>query len=492
MKAIRALLAILCVAAILAGAVYGMRRIAAYRDAAQKSAAGRRSTAVTVRTGKVGQADLRNVLTFNGDIEAIRTVDIMPRVSGRLLKLELEDGRPVEEGVYFREGTLIARLDDREYHAKLSSAKAAVSQADAAVSQAQAGLASAKAAKSSAEAALIAAKAELEQQRSSLLSAKAAVASAQASFADKERERKRQQNLVDKKAATQQSLDQAITAFDQAVAALRRAEADQQTAEARIASADAAIAKSDAAVQQSDAAVQQAAAGLKQAEAAREKAKAQEEEAQLNYDETRIYAPMNGIISKKHIDPGAMVSSTTPIVSQVSIATVKVVISIPVNHLSHIIPKDVRLRDGKPAATPTTATLRTAALPGRAIDCTVEKIYPTVNAVTRTAQVEFRVQNIRGDQGMFMLRPGMYATVELLLEERKQVTAVDIALPVRNRDRQLVYVCEGDHVKAVPVKLGVRFGDLVEITEGLKPGQEIVTQGQHRLTDGAAIQRVND
>ena len=155
------------------------------------------------------------------------------------------------------------------------------------------------------------------------------------------------------------------------------------------------------------------------------------------------------------------------------------VVAVPVNHLSRVIP----------GTTP--ATLTTPALPGREIDCVVEKVYPTVDTVTRTAQVEFRVKNERDEATRtFLLRPGMYASVAVLLEERNNVVAIDLSLPVRNLDRNLVYVCQEDTVKAVPVKLGTTFQGMVEVLEGLQPGDEIVVQGQHRLTDGSKIRRV--
>ena len=80
---------------------------------------------------------------------------------------------------------------------------------------------------------------------------------------------------------------------------------------------------------------------------------------------------------------------------------------------------------------------------------------------------------------------------ETMLERHgRDAIAVDATLPVRSLDKYMVYVCEGDAVRAVPVKLGVSYNGLVEVIEGLQEGQEVVLEGQHRLTDGAAIIRV--
>jgi len=79
-------------------------------------------------------------------------------------------------------------------------------------------------------------------------------------------------------------------------------------------------------------------------------------------------------------------------------------------------------------------------------------------------------------------------TAEILIETREDVIAIDSALPIRNLERQLVYRVKNDNtVQAVDVKLGTRFGDRVEVLDGLQEGDQIVIVGQHRLTDGAAI-----
>jgi membrane fusion protein (multidrug efflux system) len=141
----------------------------------------------------------------------------------------------------------------------------------------------------------------------------------------------------------------------------------------------------------------------------------------------------------------------------------------------------------------TTAVMRVDALPGQDIPCVIEKLYPAVNPVTRTAQAEIRVQNkFDRERRLIALRSGMYASVSLLLEEHKNVIAIDSTLPVRSLDKYIVYVCVADIVRAVPVKLGVSYNGLVEVVEGLEEGQEIVVEGQHRLTDCAAIVRVQN
>lgn len=439
-KPLRTIAVIAFAIAILGGATWAMRRISAVRSEALKQQAVRAlDNAMAVRTARVGRTDIGNTLTFNGDIEAMRTVQLQPKVAGRLLSLELEDGTPVEEGVRVGKGVRLAQLDDRECHAQLSSAKAA---------------------RSAAAATLEVSRAALAQKKAARLASQAATASSQANYDDKERELKRQESLVSRNASTSQNLDLARTAFAQAGAELKRCQADESAAQAAVLSAEAAISQSEAALEQSEAKL---------------------EEAQLNFDETRLYSPMDGVVSVKHVDPGAMVGVGTAIVTIVSMDTVKVLLSVPVNHLSKVVPGQTR------------AVLRADTIPGQAIECRIDRIYPSVDPSTRTAKVELRLPNPReGGAGPHLLRDGMFASVDLLLEDHRNAVAIGQDLPVRVLDKHIVYVCDGDQVRAVPVELGLRSGGLVEVLSGLDEGDEIVVQGSHRLTDGSRIHRIGD
>ena len=412
----------------------------------------------------MGHARIDNVFTFNGDIQAMRSVDLKPKISGRLLKLELEDGTPVEEGILVKKGQLVARIDDREHKAQLANAKAAMMAAKAT-------LAVAKSNVTNAEAGLLNAKASMEQKEADRKSASASAESAKVALADKQRELSRQQGLLGKMATTQQTYDLAQTAFEQA-------EAESKKAVAAVAAAEAQIRAAEANLQQAEANLERYKANVQEAEASLQQAEANLEQAEVNFSETKLYSPMNGVIGRKHVDPGAMVSPSTDIVTILDMAQVKVIISVPMNHLPSVIP-------GK-----TKGVLRTESMPGKNIECTVAKIYPAVNSTTRTAQVEIRIDNIVGAHDEYMLRSGMYATVDVMIESKPKVIAIPSSLPIRNLSRNLVYRVKGDKVEAIDVKLGVRFAENVEVLSGLSEGDEIVVVGQHRLTDGCAIKKL--
>ncbi len=384
----------------------GFMLIRGYRATSLEEKAGRRDMSVAVQVKKVGRAKLDEIVSFNGDIQALQNVELKPRISGRLLTLALEDGTLVEEGTRVQKGQLIGTIDDRDLKAALDSAIAAKSVADAAVAV-----------------------------------AKASVRVAEVSLEDKKREMNRQERLLEQKSTTSQTYDLALTAYQEAEANLERSKA-----------------------------------ALVEAQSAYQQATANEEMAQVNFSETKLYSPMNGIVSRKYVDPGAMVSPTTSIVTIEDIDVVKVLLSVPVVHLPRIVPGV------------TTATMQTVSLPGKEIPCVMEKVYPAIDMATRTASVELRIENKLDERGAYQLLPGMFSTVHVTLQSKPDALALASAIPIRNLERNVVYrVKEDNTVEGVDVKLGVRYKDMVEILDGLSEGDTIVVVGQHRLTDGASI-----
>ncbi len=135
----------------------------------------------------------------------------------------------------------------------------------------------------------------------------------------------------------------------------------------------------------------------------------------------------------------------------------------------------------------TAATIIVDALPGRTFRGSVTFIYPQLDQKTRTLTARVAVEN--GDRAM---RPGMYATAELATTGRRGVTVpLEAVLPTGTKD--LVFVNRGDG-RFLPreVRVGLRGDSLLEIVEGLKPGDEVVASATFLLDSesnlAAAIQ----
>jgi membrane fusion protein (multidrug efflux system) len=142
-----------------------------------------------------------------------------------------------------------------------------------------------------------------------------------------------------------------------------------------------------------------------------------------------------------------------------------------------------------PGETP--VSVMTDAYPDRVFQCTLGRVFPTVNPATRTATVEILLENERNGNGLWLLRPGMYATTEIRSVGHKNALLLPAASILRVLDRQIVFVIEGDVARARNVTVGIRSGDMVEILEGMQDGEEYVVTGQNKLTDGVKVERVN-
>ncbi len=118
------------------------------------------------------------------------------------------------------------------------------------------------------------------------------------------------------------------------------------------------------------------------------------------------------------------------------------------------------------------AKITVNAYPGKSFDGKVTFVYPTLTSETRTAKVRVELANREG-----LLRPAMYASVELLAGGAKgKILTVPDSAVIDSGTRQIVLVQRGEGAfEPRPVKLG-RHGDgYVEVFEGVKAGETVVT-----------------
>jgi len=197
-------------------------------------------------------------------------------------------------------------------------------------------------------------------------------------------------------------------------------------------------------------------------------ARASLDEAQINLEHTRIIARLSGYIDKRRVDPGALVSATTPLCTIVRTDPAKAVIDVPETDIALIEvgrPAVVMVADGS------------IKLQGR-----VERIAPTVDVATRTTMVEIVVPNEAGE-----LRPGMYADVTLVAEEKSDVVlAPEMALVRRNGRTEVLRVVDGV-AHSTEVTLGILSEGAAEVLDGLAEGDLVIVRGQYLVGDGDRV-----
>jgi RND family efflux transporter MFP subunit len=116
------------------------------------------------------------------------------------------------------------------------------------------------------------------------------------------------------------------------------------------------------------------------------------------------------------------------------------------------------------------ATVTLDAYPGESFEGRATYIYPFVEENSRTVKVRFQFANPRG-----RLKPGMYANVEMKGDSGMALTVPSDALLDSGSDR-IVFVARGQGMFTPrPVVVGRRFGNRVEIVEGLKEGEQVAS-----------------
>lgn len=206
------------------------------------------------------------------------------------------------------------------------------------------------------------------------------------------------------------------------------------------------------------------------AQAELNRAKADMSAAKLNLDETKIFSPMDGAISSKKLYSGAMVSSSDVIYTITQTNPLRVLFDIPTTVFPLLKVGTTKIR------------LTVDAYPDENVDLVVEEAYPTANELTRTITVRAKLENAQG-----RYKAGMFVSGEIFLNQRENVLVVPYDAVHRVVDKYYVYTIENGRAKLVPVTIGIRYDDVMEITSGISEGVEVITEGKHRLADGVKV-----
>jgi membrane fusion protein (multidrug efflux system) len=198
-------------------------------------------------------------------------------------------------------------------------------------------------------------------------------------------------------------------------------------------------------------------------------ARAQANEARASIGERVITAPFSGWVSLRNISPGAVVNSGTAIATISDISEIKLDFPLPETALSAIRPG-------------LTIEARSAAWPDQPFRGQIADIDPVIDPNTRAVTVRARLANGDG-----RLKPGMLLTVAIETSPRLGLSVPELAI-VGEGDSRFVYTVDGEGTaKRTPVRTGLRSAGRVEILEGLRPGQKVVTEGVVKLTDGMKV-----
>ena len=122
------------------------------------------------------------------------------------------------------------------------------------------------------------------------------------------------------------------------------------------------------------------------------------------------------------------------------------------------------------------------AFPDRTFNGKIEVINPALELQSRTAEIQISIPNPG-----FLLKPGMFGRAEILLRSNPQATLIPTQSVVSQGNQDFVFVLEGEKVGRRPVRKGVVRDTVVEILQGVKPGEKVVTAGQTMLKDDVQV-----
>lgn len=176
-------------------------------------------------------------------------------------------------------------------------------------------------------------------------------------------------------------------------------------------------------------------------------------------------------VGERFTAEGAMLSANAPIVSVYELE--------PLIAVLDVVERDFfKIRIGQEAQ------VSVAALPGKKFPGKVIRIAPVLNAATRQARVEVEVPNPD-----FVLKPGMFVTVNLQFATHRGTQAVPITALTNRKSADGIFLIASDSriAQFTPIEKGISQGDMVEIASPTTITGMVVTLGHHLLEDGATV-----
>jgi RND family efflux transporter MFP subunit len=207
------------------------------------------------------------------------------------------------------------------------------------------------------------------------------------------------------------------------------------------------------------------------AKASLKSAQAQREIAQLALADTVVRAPVDGIISKRNVQPGEKVSPDSPLVTIVDLNQLTLEASVPASEIPRVkIGQEVRFHvDG---------------FGERTFTGNVARINPAAEVGSRSMTVYVAVNNRD-----LALKGGMFAKGQLTLEKHPEMPTIPVTALRKHEGRDVVYRIVNNQIQIQPVKLGLRNEEegLVQVLEGLEVGSTVVNSKLEGVKAGSKV-----
>lgn len=257
-----------------------------------------------------------------------------------------------------------------------------------------------------------------------------------------------------------------------AKSALERARYDWEAAQTLIEKGDISRQQLDVnrrAFEQAEARYETALENVRNLQAQLEERRASLALAKQQLQDTEIISPVNGAVKAKTASRGEFLKSGTAIVTIVQINPLRLLLPIPEAYAAAV-------KQGLEVA------LKVEAFPDREFHGRVRRINPVVNEQNRSLIIEAEIPNPSGG-----LRPGMFVRGQIFADTESMMLMVPEKAVVSVAGVNKVFVVSGNQANERLVKLGTRDGSMIEILEGIKQGDRVITSQTDKLQDGVPV-----
>lgn len=400
-------------------------------------------TSVSVVKAKKGK--LSETFSTTGTVISQTEVQIVPKVTGRLLQLNIEEGTRVQAG------QVIGQIEHTEIDAQIAQAKA-----QAAIARANLELLK----NGPLQTQIDQASASVSQAIASEKQAESNLAQIKVNYQHTESEYKRYQNLANQGAIPGQQLDTYRTQLDTSRKQVDAAQQQVAASKQQVVSAKAAL----KALKDGNR-PEQISGGVGQIEQANASIKLLEAQF-ANY---QITSPITGVITKKNVEIGSLVSMNSPIATVSKSETPDLEMNIPEKQI-------LKVRLGQ------NVNIESSAFPDQTITVKIREISPVVDLQTRLVKVKAAIIS------KLPLKIGMSFDCRIVLNENSNSLILPAEAILQVENKKVVYLAVNNKVQQKDVKLGLQTPDEVQVVSGISPSDNVITKGNTFVKPGDSIQ----
>jgi len=378
---------------------------------------------------------------YSASIRPAAQVDVAFKVSGYIETITQKKDpagqwRHLQAGDVVSKGTVLARVRQSDYMARVNEAKSQNGEA---------------------RSALEANNSQLKEAIAAVETARAQVNDSQASFQRSELDFERARILFSTQSITKPDYDASRAQYEMAQAKLEAARGQLKSAEARIAVSRAQISAAESKIKTTEASTFSATIPLQ---------------------DTQLKAPMSAVVIDRKIEIGALVSQGVTGFVLADLTSVKAAFGVP-----DLALQSLKLGD--------TLRVTTDALPGTEFSGHISRISPSADQTSRVFDVEVTIPNPESK-----LKPGMIASLSVneAAGVQTNVPVVPLTSITRSKDDPNAYAVliveerEGKKLARMrKVTLGESLGNAVVVTSGVSAGETVITTGVTQVADGELV-----